>query len=228
MLIKDDWYGKTAVYTAVAGDYDYGGSNLFQDGVDYIFFTDQKSSNGHEGWSKVLLPDLNHLHPRRVAKLPKVYPHFFSELLKYKYTIWIDGGMEIVVENFVDQVLSYLENGMLLSPHFDARDCAYGEATIRPPKYVNEPMDQQVAFYKADGFPENYGLYEGGLIAREMGHTKARELGQMWYIHNLIFSYQDQISLPYCLWKMNYQPSVLPKSFRDFYMVRVNAHKTEL
>lgn len=228
MPTKDDWYGKTAVYTSVVGDYDYLGQHLFQDGVDYLFYTDGKSQPLQSEWKVKMLPDIYHLHPRRVAKLPKTNPHFFSDLSSYKYTIWIDGGMEIISENFVTQLLSYLGDGLLLSPHFDMRDCAYGEATIRPAKYASEPMDEQVNFYRADGFPTNQGLYEGGIIARDMDNNRVRELGQMWYIHNLIFSYQDQISLPYCLWKMNYKPSVLPKSFRDFEFVRVNGHKTEL
>jgi len=42
------------------------------------------------------------------------------------------------------------------SPHFDGRHCAYGEATIRPPKYANEPLDEQVAFYQSEGFPYEY------------------------------------------------------------------------
>lgn len=222
-----DWYGNTAIYTAVTTDFEHLGKHRFQDGVDYIFFTDGASYPIQSEWQVELLPDLRHLHPRRAAKLPKLNPHFFDVLTKYKYTIWIDGDMQIVGDNFAPEILSYMEKGILFSPHFDGRDCAYGEATIRPPKYAAEPFDQQVAFYLNEKFPHNAGLFEGGVIARDMANSNVRELGQIWYIQNMVFSYQDQISLPYVLWKTKYEYSVLPKSFRDFNWVHINAHRRE-
>ena len=223
----DDWYGNTAIYTAVTTDFEYMGKNRFQEGIDYIFFTDGSSKPIQDTWRVEKLPDLSHLHPRRAAKLPKVNPHFFDILTKYKYTIWIDGDMQIIGDNFAPDILSYMDEGVLFSPHFDGRDCAYSEATIRPLKYVSEPLDQQVEFYKQDGFPENLGLFEGGIIARDMTNRDVRELGQVWYIQNMVFSYQDQVSLPYVLWKTKIKYSVLPKSFRDFEWVVINAHKRE-
>jgi hypothetical protein len=222
-----DWKNNTVVCTAVTGGYDHRASSLFIDDVDYIYFTDGKSPFQIEHpWKEIILED-SHLDNRRRSKRPKLYPHSIDILNNYKYVIWIDGDMEILKEEFIPEILSYLENGFVISPHFDNRTCAYGESTIRPAKYINEPLDEQVSFYKSEGFPENYGLYECGVSARDMKNKQVEELGKLWYEQNIAWSYQDQVSLPYCLWKTGYKPDILPKSFRDYNWVRINAHKRE-
>lgn len=231
----DDWYGNTVVYTAVVTDYEHIAVSNFTEGVDYVFFTDGGSHPVEDRWKVEPVPDVvGHIHPRRVAKIPKVYPWFFDKLREYKYAIWIDGDMQILRSSFVPEILSFMDNGLVLSPHCDGRHCAYGEATIRPEKYAKEPLDAQVAWYEAEGFPTEYGLYEGGVLAWDMTNPRAKELGMFWLVQNMIFSYQDQVSLPYALWKMNFTPDVLPASFRvmppdekvlGFGWVHINAHK---
>lgn len=223
----EDWKGNTVVYTAVVTDFEHQGHQELTDGVDYRYFSDGTSQPLQSDWVVEELPDLGHIHPRRVSKLPKHCPHFFKSLEQYKYAIWIDGDMQILRPEFVPELLGYLQNGLVLSPHFDNRHCAYGEATIRPPKYQTEPMDQQVEFYHKDGFPEEFGLYETGVLAWDMTNCEAERLGQMWYLHNMVFSYQDQVSLPYALWKTGFQPDVLPQSFRYMDWVTINAHRSE-
>jgi hypothetical protein len=221
----NDWRGNTVVYTAVAGDFEHLGKHNFEDGVDYRFFT-----TGHqlaEGWEIEHLPKSN-LDNRRLSKLPKHVPWFFDSMLNYKYAVWIDGDMQIVHNHFVANIMQYMEGGLLLSPHFDGRKCAYGEATIRPQKYQNEPMDAQVQHYLNDGFPYDYGLYETGVLVWNMKDKETKSLGNYWYLNNLVWSYQDQVSLPYAMWKLNFRPTVLPKTFRDLGYVHINAHKNEM
>src|SRR5438445_8639 len=164
----DDWKGSTVIYTAVTGGHDHQTSHAYTPGVDYIYFTDGHSSPPSKVWTVVQLHNDLGLDDRRLAKIPKVYPHYFQELRRYKYAIWIDGSMEILNRRFPKEILNYLDNGFVISPHFDGRDCAYGEATIRPPKYANEPLDEQVEHYREEGFPEHFGLYECGVNARDM------------------------------------------------------------
>lgn len=225
-----EWKNNTVVYTCVTNGFDYHGEQVMIDGVDYIYFTDGVDDPpAHFGWDifHIDVALLHDLDPRRRAKIVKVNP-FVSETLKpYRYSIWIDGGIQITSESFVPEILEYLDNGMVVSPHFDGRNCAYGEATIRPPKYVNEPLDAQVSFYRGEGFPEGYGLYECGVMARDMGSSDVQNVSELWLKQNLEWSYQDQVSLPYVFWKYGYEPDVLPKSFRDFNWVHVNAHRKE-
>jgi hypothetical protein len=222
----DDWYGNIVVCTAVTGGYDYPIECLKIEGVDYIYFTDGNSPFVISSpWTPILLGD-EHLDNRRRSKRPKLNPHSIPMLSNnWKYMIWIDGDMGITNPNFVSEIMSYMNNGFVISPHFDNRHCAYGEATIRPPKYANEPLDEQAAFYHSEGFPEQYGLYECGVSARDLTNPQVKELGELWHRQNLEWSYQDQVSLPYCLWKTGFQPDVLPTSWRSMNWIYLSAHK---
>lgn len=225
--MAEDWYGNTAVCTAVTGAYEHTCSKLFLEGVDYIYFTDGQIPFGMpDEWKQIILGD-ELMDNRRRAKRPKLNPHSIDILNNYKYLIWIDGDMEILTPGFVPEIISFLNNGFVISPHFDNRHCAYTEAEIRPKKYAKEPLDQQVAFYKQEGFPKDFGLYECGVSARDMTNLEVKKLGEFWYEQNMTWSYQDQVSLPYCLWKTGYKPDVLPQSFRDYNWVRINAHTRE-
>lgn len=218
-----DWFGNTVIVTAVTGDYDYLLEQKIIKGVDYIYFTD-KNIAVPQPWMPVLLGD-EHLDNRRRSKRPKLNPHSIPLLTSYKYLIWIDGGMAIANENFVSEIMSYMNNGFVISPHFDNRHCAYGEATIRPPKYAKEPLDEQVAFYRSENFPEQYGLYECGVSARDMTNLAVKELGELWHQQNLTWSYQDQVSFPYCLWKTKFEPDVLPTTWRSMNWIYLSTHR---
>lgn len=221
----EDWRGQTVIVTAVTGEYDHCLTQNRISGVDYIYFTDGKNSfDAPKPWKTEILGD-EHLDNRRRSKRPKLNPHSIPILNNYKYMIWIDGSMAIVNMDFVSEIMSYMKNGFVASPHFDGRHCAYGEATIRPPKYAKEPLDEQVAFYVSEGFPTEYGLYECGVSARDLSNPKVKELGELWHQQNLMWSYQDQVSFPYCLWKTQFQPDVLPKSWRDMGWLYISAHK---
>lgn len=216
-----------AITMAITDRYDHPRDEVEIPDVDYYFFTDEASADlAPEWWERVPIGYLD-CHPRLQAKAPKLNPHMYDFLKEYKYVIWVDGGCTIKSEAFVEQILSYLKNGLVLSPHFDGRTDAYGEATIRTPKYVNEPLDEQVESYHRDGYPGNNGLFESGVLARNMESHEVAKLGAYWLGQVHKWSIQDQVSLPYCLWLLKYQPDVLPKSFREFGWVNVNAHTRE-
>ena len=212
-----------AVITANIGDYDVlEQPHQLSSTVDYLYFTD--GDEAPRGWERCDMPPLPNFHPRRAAKLPKIWPHFFPHLQEYDAVVWIDAGMTIQDAQMPSAVLSHMNNGLVVSPHFDSRDCAYGESEIRPGQYATEPLDEQVEFYRGLGFPEHHGLYETGVLAWSMD-TYLGEIGQRWFLQNVLFSYQDQVSLPFVLWEAGFKPDVLPRSFP--YMgnwVTVNAH----
>jgi len=230
----NDWRGNTVICTAVTGGYDYPTHQNIIDGVDYVYFTDGKSIfDIKDPWNVYLLPEEDaHLDNRRRSKRPKLNPHSINLLNNYKYFIWIDGEISILNNNFVNEILSYMKNGFVVSPHPDSlgnpsRRCAYGEATIRPQKYLNEPLDEQCEFYRSEGFPEDYGLYACGVSARDMTNQKVKYLGELWHQQNLQWSYQDQVSFPYCLWKTGFEPDILPKSLYDMNWLSINTHTRE-
>lgn len=214
----------TAVVTCITGGFDSVVEQPDLD-VDYIFYTDGSVMPDKDScWQAMNLPESN-LDPRRRAKQPKLHPHSFSELTEYNYVIWIDGSMHIKSSKFVEEIKSYLKNGLVLSPHMDDRHCGYGEATIRVGKYANEPLQEQCEFYLSEGFPYDYGLYEAGVQARDMTTPGLSDFGECWLQQNLDWSYNDQVSCGYALWKTNFTPDVLPRSWRKFDWLSMNLHR---
>lgn len=214
-----------AVVTAVTGGYDHLGVHEYNDDVDYIFYTDGIAAPIEDRWEVLQLPLDFTDNLWKLAKVPKINPHQLG-LDKYKYVIWIDGSMQIKSHSFVYEILSFLDgSGLVLSPHFDGRDCGYGEATIRPLKYANEDLDGQVAAYHNAGFPEHYGLWECGVQARDMTVDLVREFGQTWMNEIMTWTVQDQVSCGYSLWKTGLTPVTLPKSWREYNWIHLNAHK---
>jgi hypothetical protein len=217
-----------AVVTSVTAGYDWPRRDRFADGVDYLFYCDEQSRElvADEWQARELEP--NGEHPRRVAKWPKLNPHRFAELRGYRFVVWVDGGIHIRARDFPRKILEHLgPGGIVLSPHFDGRRSIYSEAEIRPPKYADEPLDEQIAHYHAAGYPGDDGLFECGVIARDMRRPEVAELGALWQAHVDRFSYQDQVSLPFCLWRLGLVADELPRSFRDMRWVRVSAHRRE-
>jgi hypothetical protein len=191
-----------------------------------------KAFNGFIGFSDVHLyvvaEDENKALELATEQFKKnTLPHDPNEVNKRYYE---DLEIEFICDcdkEFVTEILSFLKNGFVVSPHFDDKNCAYIEATIRPKKYQNEPLDEQIESYKKEGFPQNLGLYECGISARDMNNQDVKKLGELWHEQNLNWSYQDQVSFPYCLWKTQYKPDVLPQTFRNYNWVRINAHTRE-
>jgi hypothetical protein len=86
--------------------------------------------------------------------------------------------------------------------HPEDRSCLYEEAEHCRgwPKYIAEPIDAQVAACRAEGMPDGFGLWAAGLIAR-VHESEIIDLGEAWLSEMHRWSIQDQISLPYLLWR---------------------------
>ena len=70
-------------------------------------------------------------------------------------------------------------------------------------------MDQYNAYIE-DNFPDNSGLFEKTVFIRR-NNLEINNLFDLWWENNLKYSYQDQISYPYVLWKTNIMPDYIIK-----------------
>lgn len=78
------------------------------------------------------------------------------------------------------------------------------------PKYNELSLKKQVKKYKDLGYPPNNGLWAGGILMRR--HTESiKNLGTEWFFENTYFSVQDQVSLPFLLWKLKISCNPLPE-----------------
>lgn len=180
------------VYTTIYGDYD----NLKDQpdiGADYICFTDNPNLKS-DCWEIRYEPIYQHLHPRLRAKFHKLICPFDT------LSLFIDGSMTIVNPNIIDELSKFLHNGWATYIHPSGRTCIETELaeSLRMLKYQNIPIKEQVIHYFKQGFPRDFGMWACGVMLRD---GKFSDFGSKWMLENLAWTYQDQISLPYLVWK---------------------------
>jgi hypothetical protein len=120
-------------------------------------------------------------------------------------SIWLDGSMQIKVSGpeFVDRCLAALgEDDWSLMRH-PWRSCVFEEAVYSSTliyRYDSAAMMRQHDAYLQAEHPRNWGLFATGHMVRR--HTETvHAIGEDWWAHNLAFSHQDQLSLPFLIHK---------------------------
>jgi len=193
---------KALVYTAVFGGYDAPKTHVPQSiQVDYVYF--------NEAHCPYLPAHIRDLHPRLIAKYFKLQPYVMPAYRNYDYVVWIDGSGTLLSPDSLTALISYCKSGYAVFRHPN-RDCIYDEADFCKDfeKYRSQPIEQQVDAYRRDGYPPHNGLYACGVIVRD---TKKdfTSVDSDWLTENLKWSYQDQLSFPYILWKRGMEVDVI-------------------
>lgn len=160
-------------------------------GWKYVCFTDDpKLKSGL--WDVRLL---NGDHNRHV----KINGHKYLS----GQTIYIDANI-LVLSNL--NKLMETVNLVFTVPKHPARDCAYMEAAKVVDRHMADPVQvfYQMAKYANDGFPRNFGLGQNSILIRDFSNPKVKELNEYWYDEFVQGAPRDQLSLMYCLWKLNW------------------------
>ncbi len=207
-----------AVITSLYGDLDELTDPPQMVGVDeYVAVTDRRRDV--QRWDQVIRPR-RHMSDRLASKIPKCLPHDYTSC---DFVIWIDASA-IVRDDLAEWSVGHLEltEAMVrddlaewsvgqLGPT-DAiaqfvhpeRDCIEDEAKVSAGmrKYTDLEVEKQAAHYLDDrGMPRHWGLWATGLMVRRR-HAWSKLFGQAWLAEQVHWSYQDQISEPYVLWRM--------------------------
>lgn len=159
-----------------------------------------------QGWTE-------HVVNHGVATL-KGEPSITAPMLAHKYwkchpatalpdvdiSMWIDGSMEVITQDYVKLCLEALgDDDWSLVPH-PARNCIYPEASYSATltwRYDPVSITAQAEFYKSF-HPKGWGLFATGANVRR--HTpEVLELSHQWWNECLNWSHQDQLSLPVLL-----------------------------
>ena len=196
---------KIVVYTAILGGYDDLKEPLLKlDNIDYVAFLD-KNLNCETQWNIKSIPEnIKELKNNTlINRYLKFHP---SELFKdYDYAIYIDGNIKVISDLTSMTYSVNKEIGISLHKH-QYRDCVYNE--IEACKLLKKGnyklLKEQVERYKAEGFPNNYGMLEGTVIVSDLNNDKATNLlNEWWEEFKNSESLRDQIALPYVLWRNN-------------------------
>lgn len=193
---------KIVVYTCIFGRIDnilepqYTNSN-----IDYRIITDQEVPE-KSVWEKVDIQDyneLNSLSNQYKNRYCKLFPDKF--FFDYDYSVYVDGNIYIVsnIEPLVDLVNERFCIGMFKHPK---RDDVYDEAAAVI--YLNnakpKEVKRQIEFYRKEGFPKEYGLFENSLIVRRHNSKICKSLMNNWWAQLKTFTCRDQLSFMYVLW----------------------------
>jgi hypothetical protein len=198
---------RVAIFTAIYGAHDQPKPVLAMPGVDWHLWTDRPTRAN--GWNEHVFAG-RFSHPRMSAKWIKMNPELL--LPDYDLTVWIDASIGIVDPAFVALFEpGGAPDGFSLFPHPD-RDNIYDEcAASEPmPKYAGEPMREQCEHYRSGGLPPDHGLWATGVMIRNNRSERLRAMNLDWMNENLRWSYQDQLSLPWVLWKHGIVPVPIP------------------
>ena len=205
--IEDIKNNKLAIYTAFTGDYDtLKEPEVIDENCDYICFTDNPDLES-DLW-KIIPMEESVLDNNRKAKQYKLLPHKY--LKDYKYSFWLDGTFKIKgsIREYIYKNIR-ANSKMLVVVHTE-RDCVYDEydASKIIPRYPRAVMEEQVEYYRSQGFPENYGLGVMGALFRQHNHPDVVEVMDDWWDENIKYTNQDQLSFAYVCWKNDFHPSV--------------------
>lgn len=193
---------KKVIYTCITGKYDsLLEPKKINDGFDYVCFTDNPEFKSSV-WNIRPLPDeVKELSQIKKQRYIKLNPHKF--LPEYDISVWVDGNVEVRGD-----VNTLLKNTMrndcsVYVPKHPTRVCIYAEskAVLAMKKDTKEIVDPQMKRYKAEGFPEKFGLLQSNIMIRRHNNEDCIRLMEAWTKEIIEGSHRDQLSFNYCCWK---------------------------
>jgi hypothetical protein len=204
---------KILVLTAIAGKKDaLRDPSVVFDNCDYIAFVEEINPNIKIWKQQKLLPfsSLDRFAPRRNAKIYKILSTWLFPT--YSYIVWTDGNHQPIVDPH-KIIQDYGDADMYIFRH-PGRLCAYQEMleVVRAKKEDLPIIEQQIKFYKQQGFPEMLGLAEMTTFIKK--NTEAvKMLEASWWEQICKFSSRDQCSFTYCLWLLKNQQTDIKIKF---------------
>lgn len=212
-----------AVFTVVFGHYDSVRETPSdpREDTDYACFSDQQMDS--HGWTFFRQQSAESSEGFRASRGPKAAVP--RELSRYEATCYVDGNIQLVrsisqlFEEFLD---SGADVGLFLHPdratiREEAMACA------REGKLEKSLGERQIAGYGAQGYGDQFPLFEGSVIFRRQASERAESFGKAWLQEISLWNTRDQLSLGYCLWitrcsvyVFKGSPRRLPRFFRYF------------
>jgi hypothetical protein len=206
---------KKVVYTIIIGKYDKISKFNKQEGYNYFLFSEIKYSDTN--WTIIPISKLIEKVNSSKIKMTryfKLLPHIFFK--DYDLSIYIDASYKINGDL----------NEMLLktiNPSFDlyflqhpVRNKVFQEfsAVIKYNKDTKKSVNKVKKRYIKENFPDNLGLTQNCIIIRKHNKKKIIKLMKFWWKEIKNYSYRDQLSLNYAIWKLNLNIRIYYLSYR--------------
>lgn len=202
--------GKTVVYTAIVNNYNpLRNPTSIDPQLDYVCFTDQPkwfALANNTIWQGRPFPKTD-LDATRMNRQVKLLPHRFFR--QYEYSVYVDGSIDIIGD--IRALLEKYDHPRMLSFNHPHRSCIYEEGQVCSALGKDDPqvIAQQLDRYRSEGFPENFGLIEGGVLIRRHNEPAIVKLMEDWWRELLSQSRRDQLSFPYVAWRNGFWPTTM-------------------
>jgi len=204
---------RIAVYTSVYGNYDEVSEPLYNDPMcDYYIFTNLEIPKTSI-WQKV---DFNEF-PNEVDTdfLKNRYVKIMSHVIfpRYKYTVYVDGNIQIVSEISLYFKNFHSKTGIGMHQHPSNNDL-YDEIKTNQKlsKITLEESKSIKKTYKKHNMPRNFGMFECNVIFRDQYNSNCTEIMNQWWRSVYLGIKRDQLYFTFILFKLGY-------SFNDMYLI---------
>ena len=191
---------KKIVVSAIFNSHDYIKDPVldgFNEDWEYHLFTDDESIES-EYWQIHLIGG-----DRAKAREIKINTHKF---IGYDYCLWVDasivlkGDPEKLLEEMGDKHFMFKVHPNRETTSQEIKACVkHGKIEIEDAVYLRDRFEG-LGYTKA--IQDTHTVYETGLYLKK-NTSIAIEFCTEWYIETLANLCRDQLSLPYCLWKLN-------------------------
>lgn len=193
---------RIAIYTCIIGAYDKIAEPLFcPDNCDFYIVTDQDISS-KSVWKKIeidrQLDELKNLSNVEINRYFKMHPHILFS--KYRYSIYLDGNIQPISD--LTEFVNLIGKSGIAAHRHSFRNCVYKEAEVLIYLKKDNPqrIREHVKYLKDVGMPENYGLIECNVIAREHHNAVCKSVMDLWWEEFMKHSRRDQISFAHALY----------------------------
>lgn len=212
---------KKVVYSVIIGDYDNISSFPIQEGFKYFLFSDVIYNNTN--WTIIPISKLikkENISSIKMTRYVKLFPHIFFN--DYELSIYFDASYIINgdLNEFLLKILNPSYNLYFLQ--HPVRNTIFEEflEVINSKKETNESVIRVKNKYIKENFPDNLGLTENCIIVRRHNKKNIIKLMEFWWREIKNYSYRDQLSLSYAIWKLNFTFKIyyLPKRFMTDYL----------
>lgn len=195
---------KQVIVKGLFGSYDrWADPRVVEADTDYILFTDQDVD------SKVFEVRKMKREPK-LERMVKIQPWEYIGF-NYERYIWMDANIH------PRRTIGYPTGYDIVCLEHPFRNCVYQEyqACLKLGKADPNVMWEQVKGYRDEGYPENNGMVQTGLLIRQMSEAVV-EHAELWATEVLKKSRRDQLSFNYALWQMQAQPTVKVMDWEKF------------
>ena len=187
---------RIAVVTALFGAYDPLSPPPC--GFDDAVCVTDSADGIPDGWRTVLEPLSD--DPRLDGKRAKMQPWRYTDC---DAAIFLDASIEVTspdLRAWAEPMIT--AHDLVVWLHPEGRTCYRDEAAVcwDWPKYSRYDLRGQVYAYESAGMPEKWGLFACGMIGWRFT-PEAKAFGDAWLDEQHRWSCQDQVSLPYLLWR---------------------------